>query len=77
MSDEEFKTISRHPKFEVSKSGVVRNKETLAEKPIHYNRDYQRVHLFSNGQGRWELVHRLVFEVFFRYAIRRDGGDGG
>lgn len=57
----DFKTIRRHPKYEINRKGVIRNKDSLIElKPTPSFNGHMRVKL----DNRTEYVGRLVAEAY-------------
>ncbi len=65
MTQTPWKTIEDCPKYEVSNTGLVRNKVTgRVLKPGKITDGYLQVSLRNNGRYKLRLVHRLVAEAF-------------
>lgn len=58
---ERYVTIARHPNYEVSDLGHIRNKKTGTVRKLTRRGEYQKVRL----NNRDESVHRLVADSFF------------
>lgn len=62
---EEFKEIPGFPNYEVSNTGIVRNKKNGHEKvPGIDGKGYLKVDLYSNSKRTTKRVHRLVADSF-------------
>jgi len=61
---ERWKTIKRHPQFEVSNKGAVRHKKFKRLRKFRNARGYYQVALRTNGILESFQVHRLVAENF-------------
>jgi len=61
----EWKSIKEFDNFEVSNTGIVRNKNTKREKGQSVNeRGYKRVTFYKNNKNINKYIHRLVAEAF-------------
>lgn len=61
----QWKTIEQYPNYEVSNTGLVRNKVSGKElKPDSEHKGYLRVRLHNNAGYKHKRVHRLVAEAF-------------
>lgn len=79
-----FKTIEHYPNYEVSTSGIVRNKTTgHSMKWINNGKGYYTVKLYNSAtpKGRLCLVHRLVLSTYSvipldaKYDVNHIDGD--
>ena len=60
-----WREIKNFNNYQVSKSGLVRNKKTKSIiKPFVNNNGYLRVNLYKGGIGYKKLVHVIVAEAF-------------
>ena len=60
-----WETIKDFDNFEISNTGIVRNKINKKEKSQSYNeKGYKRVTFYKNGKNVNKYVHRLVAETF-------------
>lgn len=65
QEDEEYRTISKYPNYEVSNFGYVRNKTTKQNIKIQTNiKGYCSVGLYKNKHNNHEFVHQLVAKEF-------------
>lgn len=65
MIQTQWKTIEEYPNYEVSNTGLVRNKKSgRVLKPAKNTTGYPQVPLCNNGRCKLRLVHRLVAEAF-------------
>lgn len=65
MIEEIYKIIEEFPNYEVSNLGNVRNKKTgRILKHTKTKHGYYTVQLYKNGQGRSQLIHRIVMTTF-------------
>lgn len=61
----QWKPIEQYPNYEVSNTGLVRNKVFNRElKPSKECNGYLRVNLGNNDGYKWKRIHRLVAEAF-------------
>ena len=69
----EWSLIENYPDYEVSDVGEVRNRRTGRKLAGFIDKDgYRIVHLYSNGCGCNQKVHRLVAKAFLEYDPKRD-----
>lgn len=67
---EKWKTIKRHPKYEVSDMGRVRRIETKrVRKPVKIKNGYMTIMFYDNGVYVLEYVHRLVADAFLKNEL--------
>lgn len=55
---------TEYTNYEVSESGLVRNKNTMCVLKHHLKHGYPQVHLYVNGKSKYCVVHRLVAKAF-------------
>lgn len=68
-----WKPVTDYDKYEVSDSGLVRNKRTGHILGKRYDKDgYLQVYLYSDGVGHERKVHRLVAREFLDIDPDRD-----
>lgn len=61
----QWKTIDQYPNYEVSSTGLVRNKiSNHVLKPTQTLKGYLRVNLYNNRGYKPKKIHRLVAEAF-------------
>lgn len=61
----QWKTIEQYPNYEVSNTGLVRNKVSgRVLKPSNNGKGYHQVILCNNDGSKKKLIHRLVAEAF-------------
>lgn len=61
----EWRTIEYFDNFEVSDTGLIRNRHTLKQKAATRQRNgYVSVSLYQNGDRSTKYVHRIVMESF-------------
>ena len=69
----QWKTIKRHPQFEVSSIGEIRHKKFKRLRKFRNTRGYLQVALRTNGTLESFQVHRLVAENFLpEYDSKKD-----
>lgn len=58
----DWKDISEYPNYEVSSSGIIRNKKTKRHlrQQVRNSGGYLSVTLYHNGRGKSHYVHRVV-----------------
>ena len=62
---EEWRTISRWPNYEASRSGQIRNKSTgKVRTPVKIKGGYLTIMFYKSGKNYLEYLHRLVAETF-------------
>lgn len=63
---ERWKTIDDRPKYEVSDTGLVRNRKTgkVLSPDLYKNKGYEFVGLCGENDRKMKFVHRLVAEAF-------------
>ena len=65
MMKEEFKDIPGFPNYEVSNTGIVRNKKrNKIKEPGIDKKGYYKVDLYKNSKRTTKKIHRLVADAF-------------
>lgn len=63
----QYKTVTSYPNYEVSNTGLVRNKRTgRVLKPLVLTKGYLGVRLYHEGNGKTLKIHRLVALAFVK-----------
>lgn len=61
----QYKTVTSYPNYEVSNTGLVRNRLTgRVLKPLILTKGYLGVRLYKEGNGKTLKIHRLVALAF-------------
>lgn len=61
----QYKTVTSYPNYEVSNTGLIRNKRTgRVLKPQVLSKGYLGVRLYEGGNGKTLKIHRLVALAF-------------
>lgn len=61
----QYKTVTSYPNYEVSNTGLIRNKRTgRVLRPLILTKGYRGVRLYESGNGKTLKIHRLVAHAF-------------
>jgi hypothetical protein len=69
---EEFRTVEHFPKYEISNTGILRNKKTRKILLPRLNKDgYVRINLYNDGVSKTCFIHRLVAIAFIENPMNQ------